>query len=426
MATIDVKWFRSDDEGAPSLTNGYGTLIAVLDAVLINGYNTKTVGSITRSGATATVDIPAGHLFRREDVVLIAGADQAEYNGEFRILSTGITSTAFQITVTGSPATPATGASITVKKAPLNSWQKVYSGTNKAVYRSTDPRSLGWYLRVDDSTSNFYSANLNGKIAQAWQYETMTDVDTGTNMCPTRAISGASSDNQYGVYLHKNQQTSVAGAWHVIGDWGIFYFLNPYYSAGNFYNMGWGFGDIIPVRAGDTSRSFLAGNRQVAANAASTGTAGDYYNSDYAAMFNNAGTASSAAAGYHCHLNRNNSLTTVCDPVWIGGNITECGGSGLGNGSLTFPNPADNGFYYHECRVYKTSTRRGKMPGLYIPAHSVPYSYNAYRDAARPQSTFMYGVMENGNSMLMIPIGIADAASAAAGSCCIDITGPWR
>jgi hypothetical protein len=96
MATIDVKWFRSDDEGAPELSGTAGSLITVLDALLIDGYNSKSVTSITRSGSIATVTISGGHRFRREDVVKIEGADQAEYNGEFRVRSANITSTTDQ------------------------------------------------------------------------------------------------------------------------------------------------------------------------------------------------------------------------------------------------------------------------------------------------------------------------------------------
>jgi len=62
--------------------------------------------SIARSGSTATVT-HTGHGFSTGNVVRIRGADQSEYNGVFTITVTG--SDNYTYTVTGTPATPATG-----------------------------------------------------------------------------------------------------------------------------------------------------------------------------------------------------------------------------------------------------------------------------------------------------------------------------
>lgn len=72
------------------------------------GYHSYTVNSITRSSQTATVTTSAANPMETGDTVVIAGADQAEYNGTFTI--TVLTDTTFTYTVTGSPATPATGS----------------------------------------------------------------------------------------------------------------------------------------------------------------------------------------------------------------------------------------------------------------------------------------------------------------------------
>jgi hypothetical protein len=63
--------------------------------------------TITRAGAVATVTTATAHGFSNFDQVVISGANEAEYNGTFQILVTS--STTFTYTVTGSPATPATG-----------------------------------------------------------------------------------------------------------------------------------------------------------------------------------------------------------------------------------------------------------------------------------------------------------------------------
>ncbi len=64
------------------------------------------VAGIVRSGSTATVTI-FNHGYSSSDQVMISGADQPEYNGRFSLSS--ITPSTFNITVAGTPATPATG-----------------------------------------------------------------------------------------------------------------------------------------------------------------------------------------------------------------------------------------------------------------------------------------------------------------------------
>ncbi|MBI5385083.1 MAG: lamin tail domain-containing protein [Verrucomicrobia bacterium] len=70
------------------------------------GRGANRVLGITRSGSTATVTV-FGHGYTGTDQILISGADQPEYNGRFTINS--ITPSTFNITVPGTPATPATG-----------------------------------------------------------------------------------------------------------------------------------------------------------------------------------------------------------------------------------------------------------------------------------------------------------------------------
>lgn len=66
-----------------------------------------SVASITRSSQTATATVTLGHGFHNHAYVVIAGASQSEYNGTYQITVTS--PTVFTYTVSGSPATPATG-----------------------------------------------------------------------------------------------------------------------------------------------------------------------------------------------------------------------------------------------------------------------------------------------------------------------------
>ncbi len=71
------------------------------------GNGPSAVTSITRSGGTATVT-SFQHTYTAGDQVIITGANQPEYNGRFTV--GGVTVSTFTYTVSGSPATPATGA----------------------------------------------------------------------------------------------------------------------------------------------------------------------------------------------------------------------------------------------------------------------------------------------------------------------------
>ena len=65
--------------------------------------------TITRSGSVASVAHTA-HGMSEGDIVIIRGATQDEYNGRFEI--SNVTTNAYDYTVSGSPATPATGSPV--------------------------------------------------------------------------------------------------------------------------------------------------------------------------------------------------------------------------------------------------------------------------------------------------------------------------
>lgn len=92
--------------GNRSLAFTCGKIFNVLDQ------QGRSVTSITRVLQVATVTTSAAHGYSTGAAVVIAGAVQTEYNGVFTV--TVLSTTTFSITVTGSPATPATGT-ITVE-----------------------------------------------------------------------------------------------------------------------------------------------------------------------------------------------------------------------------------------------------------------------------------------------------------------------
>ena len=185
IPNTEVKWITSEMRGAPVLNRQPGTLIACLDAFLVTGWGLTTALSVTVADGTATATLTPGETFFRDAVVLIEGATPSALNGEARVLSMTNSSITW---ATVAPDGPATGT-ITIKYAPQSAWQKVFSATNRAAYRSTHVQSNGHYLYVDDSALLF---------ARVIGYEEMFDIDTGVGPFPTPAqLSG-------GGYWHKS------------------------------------------------------------------------------------------------------------------------------------------------------------------------------------------------------------------------------
>ena len=131
---------------------------------------TITVSSITRVGTVATVTTSTAHHLKIGNFITMAGATQTEYNGTFEI--TGVTSTTFTYTVSGSPATPATGT-------PAYTGTFTIQGTVQSGSAST---------LVAESTANFdadrivglyvYTTDANGNAVQRRR---ITAVDQANN-----------------------------------------------------------------------------------------------------------------------------------------------------------------------------------------------------------------------------------------------------
>lgn len=197
-----VKWFTSEMTGAVAPATTAGTLVSILDACLVNGFNTQSLASLTYDSVAGTCagTVSAGHGFTRYQMILIEGAVEAGFNGEQRI--TAMDTTTFTFTPTGTPASATATGTITAKAAPIGSWSKAFSAANKAVYLSSDVDTSGYYLRIDDSLG------LVGADVQA--YESMTAVDTGTNQ-----VGGG--------YWRKSDSSRSLSEWAIVGDSRGFY-----------------------------------------------------------------------------------------------------------------------------------------------------------------------------------------------------------
>ncbi len=226
--THKTRFFTSAMANAPVMTTGAGGIIAVLDGCLLNGFNTKTLSSLSVTSGIATATVSSGHGYSLHSIIDISGASISALNDTHRILSVPDANT-FTFDATGVSNGTATGTITAIMSVPTG-WTKAFSGTNKAAYKSTTSAS-GFYFRVDDSGA--YN-NANGQPARG--YESMTDIDTGTAPFPTTA-------QQANFNWRRSTDASGDRLWALVAD-DQFFYLFVRIAAANTANTVMLFGDI--------------------------------------------------------------------------------------------------------------------------------------------------------------------------------------
>lgn len=399
---MPIKVFSSLQPGAPTVNGTTASLITALDAVLVNGFNSVNVTSITRASTTATVTTSGAHGFATGDVALIALALQAEYNGEFVVTVTS--STTFTYDVTGSPVSPATtGSTITCKRAPAG-FAKAYTGTSKGVYRSNDVTGLRHYFRVIDdgaTSGGVREARLTG-------YVTMSDVDTGTDIFPT------SGQYTNGCYWNKSDALDSTGRhWVCVTDGKTVYwfaYVGTTTASGDITVPSSAisviaFGDFIPFKPGDVYASFTCGGS----------TASQFSGIMYSGLFNAAVAITNATASVSVPLIAMARDFTAVSGARVGQIFASALSSTLGTtAAISYPHQVDNGFYMTPANIAQgsPSVLRGRMPGLFEPLHGVCF----------PNMTIIDTIVGYSGRKFMMLHG---KSANNVGACLIDITGPW-
>lgn len=419
--TTTIKTFKSTDPGAPVISNNWGDLVAALDACLVTGYGLKTIDSITLSGTTATASISTGQSFTVGQVLVVAGATQAAYNGEHPV--TAVTANSFSYEVTGSPASPASPAtSLTAKVAPLD-FEKVFTGTHKGVYRSKNVLSNRPYLRVDNSLDPAYPTSYC-KFARVTMAESMTDADTFAGarapfnpLFPTRNEVGTGSGDGAYVGWYKWVQAGNGGSdhgpgarnWVLIGDDRGFYFalcpgLGTTYSAPNNRAI-YAFGDFPSFKAADGFDTLLCATDHYATAGSQRSTPWD-------------GSRFEASNDF-------TGKVLMRDYSQVGGNV-RVGflGLNLTNGlvdsgrvfQVPFPNGPDFSLLLHPQYIKQENGHlRGTLPGAYQVCQAQPY----------PDMTLVDNVVGYPGRKFLLVCGYNSGATDFS-LVAFDVTGPWR
>jgi len=236
-----VRWFHSDMVGAPQINRQAGDLIAILDACLIDGFGGATPDGdkITISGEVATVHFSGGHDFQTLAVIEIEGASIPQLNDVWRVKSA--TGSSFTFDCPGIPDGADSGA-ITVKRATPGFWEKTFTDTNKAVYRSTHPDATGFYMRVD-------STPIDHALVRG--YVTMSDVDTGSRPFP-------SVSQMPNPAWKLSESTSAPMYWSLFADESFIHFLPHWDVSPGEHPPVYQFGDVVTINPLDTEGCVIA------------------------------------------------------------------------------------------------------------------------------------------------------------------------
>lgn len=394
--TTFVKNYHSAMLGAPVLSGTPGSGIAVLD-VLVNGFGLQSVPSITVAGGIATMPLPNGHSFEPDVVAIVSGVALAALNGEWRILSTTVNSATFA--APGIADQTATGT-ITAKVAGAG-WEKVFSGTNVAVYRSLNPESTRMFLRVDDTSAT------NIRVIG---YENMTDAITGTGPFPTTTqISGG------GWWPKANAANATARAWTLIADGkGFKIHIHTLAAAVGSVNHGvsgciWSFGDFTSLKSGD---AYACGLQCAASDIAASTSA-----SAQAMEYCSTGTPQTGVFLPRSFTTLGGAVAALHAPVeYFAGGV-----SGTVNQvtAPAYPNGPDNSQILSKKLIIESGVcRRGMERGLHVIPQNCHAAFN-WREKIDGQGELA------GRKLMVIKCG-SPAGAASQGMVLVDITGPWE
>jgi len=234
-------------------------------------------------------------------------------------------------------------------------WTEEFTGANKAVFRGNPVSASGYRVRIDDSNALF--AWLRG-------FESMSDVDTGTNLVPTAAqfANGA-------LWPKSSVANTTARAWWAIGNERCLYLFIDVFGAGLHNAVPYFVGDLLSLKPSDL-HCFALSHAQ---NTSWTGSG-----NPSALFFGGHTLANAPATNSHLIIARGPSglpgatYASLCSML---GNSPTSSRTFGGTDQMAYPMPASGGLMFGQPLVCDGAfSLRGVMPGLLAPFHYRPLS----------------------------------------------------
>ena len=237
-------YIHSGMAGAPQYANADGNINGILEACLVNGFNSRTATSASASGGVLTLNFASDPGFEALQTVEVAVSSVALVNGQHRVVANSNNQVTIAIPGLPDGAVGSSGAGITIKQAAAG-WSKPYSNTTTAVFRP--PAGNRRYLRCVHVVDEFVAVRA---------FTAMTSVDAGDNPFPTVAQASA----LLAVY---NVYANAGAAWFVVATDKWFVFTLGSIFSGSAINYGTGylfFGELLEnLLASDVHNTCLIG-----------------------------------------------------------------------------------------------------------------------------------------------------------------------
>ncbi|MDO9148322.1 MAG: hypothetical protein Q7U52_11790 [Hydrogenophaga sp.] len=385
-------WYDSSEAGAPTLNNVAGSLLTVLRACLISGFNSKSVTSITVASGVATVTCAAhGFSGTYGKLVQISGATEPLLNGNKQ--PGNVLTNSFTFPAPGVADGTYTGT-LSAKRAPLG-WTEPHTGTNVAMFARSVPEATAMLLRVDDS----HSAPSTVTDARMSMVESATSVNNFTDETPTSAqVSG-------GFHVSKGPNSVTAKRWVIFGT-GREIWLGSQASPGVTDPLQmYFFGDCISYSSPDPYACIIAG-----ALAAYSGTANNSLLGSWASV-----NSANLMGGNRIAVARDAKGTDksiICNPVGLFSGVAN--GNAIGGSGLAQSEAVGVNVLIHQYVWIQQPTRpiRGHFPGIKAPlGYALPFS----------DMQILGDVGGSGRSFISVRVGTAFGAA----NVLFDLTGPW-
>lgn len=410
--------YRSSDTNAPVLFGLSGSLISLLDAILVNGYgsafatgiitndgtapsdgDTVTVGSITYTFRTSLTAQPAY-------TVAIGSGGGWTVNLQAAINANGAVGTTF---TAGTLANPDVWCSSNVSPMPINArkggaagnsialsrasagtphfsvsgatltggggsdtkasvgWTKPFGTFPQAVYRQ--PAGSRFYLQVDDSGPGAGAS----REARNFGFESMTAYNVGTGQFPTVAQSASGS-----VIRKSSTLDNTARPWIAFADDRTLYLFTLSGDVASHYH-GFSFGDFYSFIAGDAYKCLIMGGSN---EGTSVGTS----------AFGAIGTMLSGAGQTGHWLARNYSGFGASTIFVKLGDYSLTATTAYMVGTVGFPN-SDGGIYFAPLRITDAANAGSSLSGnMYLRGR-----LRGLMHICHPWTTFVDGDILNGS-----------------------------
>lgn len=167
---MKTKFYFNDMKGAPVLASEWGSLLNVFRTIAVTGFNEQIVQTYIQDGLDLTLTFTEEHGFLKDQVIAISGATDPEFNDEYEVKATTLNTITIELNTSDS----ITGSLVCM--TPGLGWEEVFTGEQKAVFRTKDQVTNPYYLRIDDSCPVGYDPSWS-KFARVTIAEGMISVD---------------------------------------------------------------------------------------------------------------------------------------------------------------------------------------------------------------------------------------------------------